>query len=134
VRFFDDVTRASVHRAGFASRHGEEAKIDPGSCSTCHSEDRCVGCHTENRVAAGPQLGVTASPHPAGWVGTGSNDHGPAARRDPASCASCHGGAGEALCVSCHRVGGIGGSVHPPGWSSTLDRLTDLPCRQCHAP
>jgi hypothetical protein len=135
VRYFDDVTRASVHRAGFASRHSVEARIDPGTCTTCHSQESCVGCHTERHVAAGPELGLTASPHPPGWVGAaGPNEHGRAARRDPAACASCHGGGGEALCVSCHKVGGVGGSVHPPGWSSTLDRGRDTPCRMCHLP
>jgi hypothetical protein len=67
-----------------------------------------------------------------GALGT-SNEHGRAARRDPASCASCHGGAGEMLCVGCHRVGGIGGNPHPPGWSSRQS-LTDMPCRLCHTP
>jgi len=47
------------------------------------------------------------------------------------ACASCHGGAGEALCVDCHRVGGIGGSIHPSNFSSDRN-LTELPCRLCH--
>jgi hypothetical protein len=83
-------------------------------------------------AALSPGLGGL-SPHPAGWVGVGigGNDHGPAARRDPAACASCHGGAGEQLCVSCHRVGGVGGSPHPPGWQSNQPRSA-LPCRLCH--
>jgi hypothetical protein len=59
-------------------------------------------------------------------------EHGRAARMDPGACATCHGGAGEALCVGCHRVGGPGGNPHGAGFSSALDARRDQPCRQCH--
>jgi hypothetical protein len=129
---FDAPGRASVHRAGFSSRHAIEAAAQPGACSSCHQPESCQSCHAARGIAA--RAGGPASPHPPGWVGLSrrENEHGRAARRDPAGCASCHGGAGEALCVSCHRVGGVGGSIHPPGWSSRQS-LGDLPCRLCHA-
>jgi hypothetical protein len=133
---FDAPGQASVHRAGFDSRHGIEASAQPGACSSCHQPEACLGCHTERRVAAiaAPGGEPPTSPHPPGWVGLSraDNEHGRAARRDPAGCAGCHGGAGESLCVSCHRVGGIGGSIHPSGWMSRQS-LDDLPCRLCHA-
>jgi hypothetical protein len=121
--------QASVHRAGFASRHSLEARSDPGACATCHQPERCASCH----VAKGVAGDRGRNPHPAGWVGLTSSDnrHGREARRDPAGCASCHGGAGESLCVSCHAVGGIGGNPHPAGWSSRQP-LTTMPCRMCH--
>lgn len=119
-----------IHRANFLSRHALEARADPGLCVTCHSTDSCQACHAEAEVATGASTG---SPHPPGWVGLASNLHGPAARRDPLSCASCHGGAGEMLCVSCHEVGGVGGNPHPPGFESSKNRSTELPCRLCHA-
>jgi hypothetical protein len=120
---------ASVHRAGFTSRHSLEAKSDPGACQTCHQPDRCAACHVAKGIAGEGR----ASPHPPGWVGLTSaeNLHGREARRDPAACASCHGGAGEALCVQCHKVGGVGGSIHPPGWTSNVP-LGSMPCRLCH--
>lgn len=129
TRAFADPFRASAHRAGFAARHALEASADPGACATCHQPDRCVACHTASGVAGDARR----SPHPRGWVGLGAADnlHGREARRDPAACASCHGGAGEQLCVQCHAVGGVGGSPHPPGWSSTQP-LTAMPCRMCH--
>jgi hypothetical protein len=124
-----DPGRASVHRAGFAARHALEARSAPGACSGCHAPERCAACHVERRVT-GTGLG---SPHPPGWVGLAGADnrHGREARRDPAGCASCHGGAGEQLCVRCHAEGGIGGNPHPPGWSSRQPRSA-LPCRLCH--
>jgi hypothetical protein len=126
---FDEPQRADMHRAGFASRHALEARNDQALCVTCHTESSCRGCHTREGVAAGGGR----SPHPPGWVGLPgqSNAHGREARLDPFSCASCHGGAGEQLCVGCHRVGAGGGNPHPPGFSSTKS-LDELPCRLCH--
>lgn len=128
LRFMDPFA-ASVHRANFAARHSLEAKAQPGLCTTCHQQERCASCHLARGVA-GDTVG---SPHPRGWVGltASENLHGREARRDPAACASCHGGAGEQLCVSCHKVGGVGGNPHPAGWSSRQS-LSSLPCRMCH--
>jgi Cytochrome c7 and related cytochrome c len=127
---FDDPFRASVHRAGFASRHAIEARAEPGACSTCHTPTACQACHERQHVA--PAKGVLG-PHPPGWIGlTRASDlHGRAARADPASCAGCHGGGGERLCVKCHQVGGVGGNPHPAGWQSRQP-LGALPCRLCH--
>jgi hypothetical protein len=126
TRHFADPFAASVHRAGFASRHSLEAKSDPGACTTCHQPNRCLGCHAQNGVAGDARR----SPHPAGWVGL-DNAHGREARRDPVACAGCHDGAGQALCVGCHQVGGIGGNPHPAGWTSRQP-VSALPCRLCH--
>jgi hypothetical protein len=129
ARRFADPFAASVHRGGFAARHSLEARSDPGACTTCHTTDRCVSCHTARGIAGAS----TGSPHPPGWVGVtaSGNLHGREARRDPAACAGCHGGAGETLCVTCHVVGGVGGNPHPPGWSSQLS-IRAMPCRMCH--
>jgi len=126
---FSDPFTPSVHRAGFQSRHALEAKSDPGACTTCHQPDRCVTCHIAKGVAGGDRQ----NPHPPGWVGltAGESEHGRQARLDPAACAACHGGAGETLCVQCHKVGGVGGNIHPPGWSSNIP-LSSMPCRMCH--
>ncbi len=130
---FDRPLRAGVHRAGFRSRHGIEARVDPGLCTTCHSDQTCASCHLREGVA-GPDA-RRGSPHPPGWaslVPGPQNEHGRAARRDPVACASCHSGAGEMLCEGCHKVGAPGGSPHPAGWSSRRSKRTDLPCVLCH--
>jgi len=128
---FDDPMKAGVHRAGFLARHPEEAKRDPGLCTTCHQPSVCQDCHAKKNLVP---AGGAKSPHPAGWLGPpGSpNDHGRAAWRDPDTCAGCHGGAGEALCVGCHKVGGIGGNPHSAAFSSRKQPKTDRPCRMCH--
>jgi hypothetical protein len=120
-----EVSLSGLHRAGFVARHADEARADPGICTTCHSEGSCVDCHSRQNVA-----GTTArSPHPPGWA---NGEHGQQARIDPISCAGCHGGAGEQLCVGCHTVGGPGGDPHGPGFTSRKDEHHDLPCRLCH--
>jgi hypothetical protein len=128
---FDDVARADVHRAGFRARHSSEARAQPGLCSTCHKQDSCQRCHAERGIAATSM--DARSPHGAGWLGPrgSANQHGRAAWRNPAECASCHGGAGESMCVSCHKVGGIGGTVHPLGWTSRMSKR-EVPCVLCH--
>lgn len=123
----------NLHRAGFRQRHMDEARANPGLCTTCHGDAKfCRDCHADKRVGGEP--GAFRSPHPPGWVRARGGEHGREARLDPASCASCHGGRGEALCVGCHRVGGPGGNPHGRGFSSALDPKRDEPCRQCHGP
>lgn len=129
---FDDPLREGVHRAGFESRHSLEARTQPGLCTTCHATGEfCESCHARSGVDVGSG---GPSPHPSGWVGLRGerNDHGPAAWRDPSVCAACHTGAGEQLCVGCHKVGGMGGSPHRPGWTSNKRPTVDQPCRSCH--
>ncbi len=127
---FDDVKMTGLHRAGFRARHAEEARAQTGLCTTCHSESTCAACHAASNVGGGA-VGAR-SPHPPGWLSISGGDHGMQARLDPMSCASCHGGAGEALCIGCHKVGGPGGNPHGPGFSSTKDPKNDVPCRACH--
>ncbi len=125
-----------IHRAGFLARHAEEAKGDPGLCVRCHAPSSCGQCHERSQVGATAKLLERKSPHPAGWLGLPgqANDHGQAAWRDPALCASCHGGAGEMLCVNCHKVGAPGGNPHTPGFTSRKNPRVDRPCVLCHDP
>lgn len=129
---FEDPMKPGVHRAGFFARHANEARTQAGLCTTCHSPSSCEDCHAKRDVRAVPA--GRRSPHPPGWVGVRGerNEHGRAAWRDPLECASCHSGAGEALCVSCHHVGGPGGNPHRPGWTSSARPTLDMPCRLCH--
>lgn len=130
---FDDPHRADMHKQGFAARHALEARVDPAMCTSCHrDESTCRNCHLKKGLLTATD--TRASPHPADWVGTSSqgNRHGVEARQNPVACASCHGGAGESLCVGCHRVGGPGGNPHPPGFRSSKQNH-EMPCRMCHS-
>jgi hypothetical protein len=128
---FDAPRGQGLHRAGFLARHSLEAADNPGLCTTCHAPESCASCHQREKLDATSKK--SRNPHPPGWIGPrGSrNDHGPATWRDPASCEGCHGGAGEKLCVDCHRVGGPGGDPHPPGHEPSGSKLR-VPCNRCH--
>ncbi len=130
---FDRVDRAFVHRANFLAVHPTEANANPASCERCHTLSSCESCHTSKQVGAAATN--PRSPHPQGWALPGSSDfHGDAARQDIGSCAVCHDHGGRSDCVSCHKVGGIGGDPHPPSFESrhrTVDRANPM-CLECH--
>ncbi len=119
-----------VHRFDFLSRHALESQSQPGSCATCHARTECDACHASRGVSAAVR--GAQSPHPPGWAsGLSSNTHGPAARRDIASCAACHDQGPSSNCVTCHRVGAYGGTPHPTGWRSS-EPVTAPQCAACH--
>ncbi len=89
--------------------HGLEAGKNLARCATCHTADRCVGCHVDTdrpeiaRLAFAPE-GMDLPPAPArysvpashgsdGWMG----EHGAQASR--AACATCH---TVEDCTACH--------------------------------
>jgi predicted CXXCH cytochrome family protein len=125
------VDRAFVHRNDFLSRHSIEASGDQASCLRCHGTDFCQSCHLKNGLTPGAPNGF--NPHPSGF-GQGA-EHGAAARRDIVSCASCHDQGAASICVTCHTVGGVGGSPHPPSWLMRHDHQEigkNAMCQVCH--
>lgn len=132
IRNPDAIERELVHRFDFVARHAIEAQSQPGSCVSCHQVQDCDACHAVRGVS--PTNKNAGSPHPVGWgsgLGSARNAHGPAARRDIASCAACHDQGPASVCVRCHRVGGTGGSPHGPGWRSS-EPVTSPQCQACH--
>jgi len=127
------VDREFIHRIDFLPRHTTEAAADPVLCQRCHGVSFCEDCHTRQNLT--PQGTNPKNPHPAGWALPGPQNHGAEAQRDIASCAACHDQGRASNCVSCHRVGGIGGNPHPPGWT-TLHPQAEIGrngmCVSCH--
>ncbi|MCB9641826.1 MAG: hypothetical protein H6728_02005 [Myxococcales bacterium] len=134
LRFPTDVIQGFIHRGDYISRHGREARLQPSLCNRCHGESRCVTCHQNSRRSV--LQGGRTSPHPAGYVRRGGQAfHGRDARRDPSQCQSCHDQGAKSNCVNCHKVGGIGGTPHPPGWrinNSRFQATQNGMCRVCH--
>lgn len=124
------VYRDFVHRGDFLSRHGVEVDLERGTCARCHGVSFCDDCHRVSGVGGGVAPG---SPHPPGWLDPLSAfGHARAARRDLLSCVSCHEADAETTCVPCHRVGGVAGNPHPPGFGGGMDPLVSGVCRACH--
>lgn len=122
-----------IHRDDYLGRHGIEAQGDSASCRRCHGTSFCESCHTaQNLTRRGDN---PRNPHPPGWMVAGPRSHGEAARRDIASCASCHDQGPKSNCVDCHRVGGVGGNPHPMSWLEKHDReeiQRNGMCLYCH--
>ncbi|MCB9597290.1 MAG: hypothetical protein H6719_31485 [Sandaracinaceae bacterium] len=126
------VYRDFVHRGDFTARHGVEAGLERGTCARCHGVSFCDGCHTASGIGGSVAPG---SPHPPGWLDPLSSvGHAREARRDLLGCVSCHESDAERTCVPCHRVGGVAGNPHPPGFGASMDPLLHGVCRACHAP
>jgi Cytochrome c7 and related cytochrome c len=113
----EQVNRNLIHWGDFLTRHSIDARSNESSCQTCHVTSFCSNCHTAQGLT--PTSTNPSNPHPAGWLSPGSPGfHGTAARNDIVSCASCHDQGRQSNCVTCHRVGGVGGDPHPPGFTS----------------
>ncbi|HET6146407.1 MAG TPA: cytochrome c3 family protein [Polyangia bacterium] len=134
ARFPERVTADFIHRADYVSRHAIEAHADEGLCRRCHGQTFCDSCHQSQNLT--PLSANPRSPHPIDFSFPGSpNSHGPLARRDISACASCHDQGARSICIDCHRVGGVGGDPHPPGWTkhhpqSEINR--NPMCLSCH--
>jgi hypothetical protein len=135
IRWPEEVQRDFIHRGDFVSRHMIEAGTNPTSCARCHGAAFCESCHAQQNVA-NPTAPFTTerSPHPAGtaWA---NGDHGKAARRNIVTCAACHEGNADKVCVFCHTVGGRGGNPHPAGFlkrHDAEDQHSKPVCRTCH--
>ena len=127
----DAISRRFVHAGDVLTMHPMEARNDPDRCMTCHTPDSCADCHTRRRIGASGSGGL--GPHPIGWLNpTDPMSHGPAARRDILTCAVCHDRGRNTNCIDCHKVGGAGGSPHPPGWDTRLEPGEGRACIWCH--
>ncbi|HET8541709.1 MAG TPA: cytochrome c3 family protein [Anaeromyxobacter sp.] len=150
IVFPERVERAYIHRGDYVSRHMIDAGANPASCRRCHGSAFCESCHELQGLSKlSPATGETnanlrrpRSHDQDDWATPGTPGalprHGPAARRDIASCAGCHDQGAQATCVGCHRVGSpVAGtrSPHPKKFLSAHDRgdiSKNEMCRVCH--
>jgi hypothetical protein len=127
------VDRSFIHPADFLGRHSVDARANSATCQRCHGTSTCQSCHLQRGLASGGTAKPGQNPHPDGY-GAGDK-HGPAARRDILSCASCHDQGAASICVDCHKVGGVGGNPHPKSWSLRHDHQEigrNAMCIVCH--
>lgn len=133
------------HRGNYLATHAIEARRGTPDCSACHrAQSFCVGCHERSGLGARVNSDFDASDparafHPAGWAssaGAGENRHAREARRNLASCASCH---REEDCLRCHSAdaSSMRVSPHGKGWRGSarcraLDRGNRRMCLRCH--
>jgi hypothetical protein len=134
LEYPERVDREFIHRGDYLTKHTLDARSEPETCARCHGTSFCQSCHVAQNLT--PDAPNPRSPHPPGWAFPTSADfHGPAARRDINSCAACHDQGARSNCVGCHKVGGVGGNPHPPGWTDRhgpAEINTNSMCRTCH--
>lgn len=133
------------HRGNYLATHAVEARRGTPDCSACHrAQTFCVGCHERSGIGTRGNPGFeSVDPdrvfHRAGWASSiagGENRHAREARRNLASCASCH---REEDCLACHSAdaAGLRVSPHGRGWRGSarcrsLDRGNRRMCLRCH--
>jgi len=133
LKFSENVNSDFIHRGDYLTRHSIEARADSALCQRCHGTSFCTACHNQENV--GPGGKNPRSPHPPGWAFPGPTSHGATARREIVSCASCHDQGPASNCVTCHKVGGIGGNPHPVKWQqkhSQAEIYGTAMCQYCH--
>jgi hypothetical protein len=134
------------HPANYLLVHAMDARRGRPDCSACHrAQTFCVACHERSGLGTRGVSDYTANQpgrafHVANWAstapGASGNLHAREARRNIASCASCH---RDEDCMQCHTAepGGLRVTPHPPGWRGsarcrTLDRGNRRMCLRCH--
>ncbi len=141
----------SIHPADFVNTHQVAARQGSMQCAGCHRlQTFCVTCHERlgvgsqaptGRVAGntGPTPTFRLPPsetnlrfHPPGWKDdvVGPNHHAHQARRNVATCASCH---REETCAVCHSTGSQARNPHLPGFACRSMRAKNpRSCVKCH--
>lgn len=133
------------HRGNYLATHAIEARRGTPDCSACHrAQTFCVGCHERSGLGARinsdfDEANPSRAFHPPGWASStagGENRHARDARRNVASCASCH---REEDCLRCHSAdaASLRVSPHGKGWRGSarcraLDRGNRRMCLRCH--
>jgi hypothetical protein len=149
-----------MHMSDFIVGHPLMAKKDPQSCMNCHEQKYCSDCHTQ---FADDQL--AGESHRKSWSNLLTSESGiphssfsdlscqtchadsvlPAhewsdrhardARKNLASCQTCH-SSGD-TCIKCHSArSGLRANPHPENWDDIKDKLSDASdgrtCKKCH--
>jgi hypothetical protein len=134
---------ASHQQPAFLTSHGAGARKDPAQCSTCHTRESCLSCHTATpRFAAampsagvGRGMGAHVERHPPPSHTPGFREkHGSEASASPATCSACH---ARTQCLECHRPSAASAprAYHPAAFlerhpSAAYARQTS--CADCH--
>ncbi|HEY1553914.1 MAG TPA: cytochrome c3 family protein [Kofleriaceae bacterium] len=135
------------HVGNYLLVHATEARRGTPDCSACHRyETFCVGCHEREGLGTrGLSAFDSNDPakrfHPIGWSSPqknlAMNLHAQEARRNIASCSSCH---REEDCLACHSAepsNAVQASPHPRNWRGSAqcraqDRANRRMCLRCH--
>ena len=136
IKFPERVDARFIHRGDYVARHGRDAKRDTTTCRKCHGAPHCTSCHEDQGLSKTAGAAVKSATHGPQWMTPGTAGfHGRKARREINTCASCHDRGTASNCVTCHKVGALGGSPHPRrfNWTNKAEACrSDGMCAACH--
>ncbi|MFH1132476.1 MAG: hypothetical protein V1754_14160, partial [Pseudomonadota bacterium] len=133
------------HQSDYVTHHVLDARKNDPNCSSCHrSQTFCISCHLQTGTAQSSKQGgfkpnTGTRFHPPGFTDkqVGPKHHSYSARRNVATCSSCH---TEKNCIQCHgsRLTGRGGiNPHPKDFGKSLkcrmlSKRNHRACLKCH--
>ncbi len=122
------------HRSDWLSVHPVMASTNPQQCARCHEPQFCSNCHTRlgnaNRTIRDHNLSAPAGSR---YVAAFPDGHASEARRNLASCQSCHPDGN--VCLTCHSArAGLRVNPHPKDFKADRIRSksNNRSCRVCH--
>jgi predicted CXXCH cytochrome family protein len=125
----DAASSGSYHPNGFLTKHPASAWNRDANCSDCHNPAQfCQTCHKQAGLISGVG-GIGKRGYHDAFAGF-LVGHGPSARQNLESCASCH---KESDCTRCHAGSGIGYGFNPHGSGFNAERLKKKNPSLCYA-
>ncbi len=121
------------HRSDWISIHPIQAQSTPQTCARCHETSYCSNCHGRLQkntltIRSHAKSGLTQA-----YIASFPDEHAAEARRNLASCQSCHPDGN--VCLTCHSAK-IGVKVNPHPRNFKADRVgsksNNRSCVVCH--
>jgi hypothetical protein len=121
------------HRSDWISMHPIQAQSNPQQCSRCHEPQFCSNCHGGLQRNALTLRSHAMSGATQVYIAAFPSEHADEARRNLASCQSCH-PEGD-VCLTCHSArSGLRINPHPRDFNAgrIQSRSNNRSCRVCH--
>ena len=121
------------HRSDWISIHPIQAQSNPQRCQRCHEAKFCSDCHGRLNVSSLTIRGHAQSGSTQAYITAFPDQHAAEARRNLASCQSCHPEGN--VCLTCHSAKlGLRINPHPRDFkgSRIQSRSNNRSCRVCH--
>lgn len=121
------------HRSDWVSIHPIQAMSNPQQCSRCHEARFCSDCHGRQNVSSLTIRNHARSGSAQAYIAAFPDQHAAEARRNLASCQSCH-PEGD-VCLACHSAkAGLQINPHPRDFQAGKigSRSNNRSCRVCH--
>ena len=121
------------HRSNWISIHPIQAQTNPQNCSRCHEPKFCSDCHGRLKKSDLTIKSHRKTSTGQSYIASFPDEHAAEARRNLASCQSCH--PDGDVCLACHSARtGLKINPHPANFKADRirSRSNSRSCRVCH--